>query len=886
VGLSVTFSSLVKSIQKDLRVALVGALIVWTAQLSMPGMVPGGTARSASMTSQQTAITYDTERYLEDFEDKWADHWRFGRGVEIRGRPGSRRLHMRSGSRGAFFFGQYWTDYSFRARIKLLSGGVVLGFRVDKTSKSGGEYSVGFSSDNLTLSKVANGRGKTLISKPLRHRLRRWHDVKITGRGPLITVSIDGVRHIRFKDRRPRKQGTISLDTWMPGSRVDLDDLRVHARIPFTHSWSDTNGPEGLALVDALISDPVRGGVAYAGSVHSAALKTTDGGITWHQFTDRHGLGDTKVFDIAVAPSERRVVYAIHQGPAGLSTSRDGGHHWTYLGPSLQWDSLNAIAVHPTDHDVVYVGAANRGGMYRSRDGGRKWKSLGIGDVSVLDIAIPSGVPGLIYAATDRGVFKSADAGSSWTPVSNGLSLPGFTDVEVTQLIAHPSEHDTLYARAFSIGPLFKSDNGGETWIELRDAVTAVAISPSDPERLYAGKGSTVWRSDDAGHSWLQVEADFPVGRNISELAVDRADPDRFYAGGSETLLISDDAGATATVPQTHFPGAWTTSVAVSRHDPGTVYAGHGDGHISVTTDAGLSWQRVSTLPAPTDEGTTTALATHPLDEDLVFATNLGGVYRSNDRGRTFDSIGAGLKGPGFISLAVDPTDTSRLYAGSGSHRPYLVFEGTGAFRTEDGGTSWTQVTGMPDTPVPAIVVDPSDPSLVYAATLGHGVFRSSDRGETWERASTGIGNPYIFSLAIDPQEPKTLYAGTFEYYGNPNHSDPSPYGSGGVYKSQDRGQTWRLVFDEVGEIENLVVDPARPRSVYVGAHSTDIWHSSDGGKTWRFANQGTVRAHTHLYMFSLAISADGSILYMGNCGRGVYSNRLRVREGRATQLP
>jgi photosystem II stability/assembly factor-like uncharacterized protein len=363
-------------------------------------------------------------------------------------------------------------------------------------------------------------------------------------------------------------------------------------------------------------------------------------------------------------------------------------------------------------------------------------------------------------------------------------------------------------------------------------------------------------------------------------LGVDPRNPDRVYIGGWQALLISDDGGRSAALPATTMVGGMMSALAVDPADSRTVYAAHGDGIISVTEDAGETWTVLATLRTERTVPDMTALVVHPADPQILYVANLEGVFRSDNGGRDWSGAGAGLTDPRVISLAVDPTDVDRVYAGTGSSRPYAVYEGTGMFYSFNGGASWSKASGIPDAPVPAIGADPLDLNTMYAAVMGFGIYKSQDAGQTWSEINDGIENPYIYSLAIDPLDPEVIYAGTLTLYGDPlwGQQEENPYAEEGVYKTEDGGATWRLVFAN-SHNENIAVDPSDPKKVYVSDHSEKIWHSSNGGRTWHLANQGLVQSGAHLYMFSMAMSHDGSVMYMANCGRGMYRNLLKEPE-------
>jgi photosystem II stability/assembly factor-like uncharacterized protein len=904
-----------KMLPRILALLAILAFAVGRDQPVLGGAQKVSAGQSASARESVASETLDTERYFEDFEDGHPDYWQLPPAFEVRGTPGNRRLHAGRASFAQFRFGEYWRNYVFSARVRLLSenSSVHLRYRVNDASlhHGGGSvieeadgaqwYEVVLSTDRLSLERIRERSIKVVTSTRATHRERRWYSVKIRGQGRVTEVFVDGVRRVRFRDPHPVTWGTIGLAT-SGRAGAEFDDLKVVATLPPSHTWTHTTGPAGLKQVTTIVADPSHPGVAFAGTSHNGVLKTIDGGSSWQQFTDRHDLGQTKSLDIDIARSDTDVVYSTHAEGRSASKSTDGGAHWTELDVSGRysgdWGRMNAVVVDPTDPGTVYLGAgtnvesAETGyGVYRSRDGGETWKKLSIGVIPVYDLAIPAQSANVVYAASERGVFKSVDAGSSWNLVSSGITVPGFPEVAVSGLILDPSDPDVVYARAYVdtgplFGPLFKTSDGGNTWQQIHEGVSAMAISSSDPNYLYVSKGQNVFQSDDGGQSWVQTASSVPAGGLIQSLAVDSFDPLKIYIGGMEGIATSEDGGVTtAAAPLSNFVGGYTTAIATSAFDTGTVYAGHGDGRISVTTDGGDNWQRVTTIGSENERDQVTALVTHPLHQDLLFAANLEGVFRSVDGGETFTPVSSGLSGPGIVSLAIDPTNEQRLFAGSGSHRPYFLYEGTGLFRSLDGGASWTKSSGIPEAPVPAIVIHPSDPNLVYAAVMGHGVYKSSDGGDTWQASTTGIKNRYVYSLAVDPADNQTVYAGTLEYYGNPQNTGAGPSDGAGLYKSVDGGATWGLIL-RMNMVETIAVNPSHPDQLFVGGHAESIWYSSKAGKSWQLANQGTVRRGAHLYMFAMAMSADGTVLYMANCGRGMFRNQLNTTEGYVTDLP
>jgi photosystem II stability/assembly factor-like uncharacterized protein len=153
---------------------------------------------------------------------------------------------------------------------------------------------------------------------------------------------------------------------------------------------------------------------------------------------------------------------------------------------------------------------------------------------------------------------------------------------------------------------------------------------------------------------------------------------------------------------------------------------------------------------------------------------------------------------------------------------------GSGIWRSPDGGETWTRVrpSRYPENDVRALAVHPRAPHIVYAGT-DSGVYRSADRGARWERLDSPMNAMHTWALAIDPAEPETLFAGT----------QPSA-----VFRSRDGGQRWEKLAMELAEecpavviprVTALVVDPEDHRTIWAGIEVDGVHRSLDGGETW-----------------------------------------------------
>src|SRR5690349_18943197 len=184
-----------------------------------------------------------------------------------------------------------------------------------------------------------------------------------------------------------------------------------------------------------------------------------------------------------------------------------------------------------------------------------------------------------------------------------------------------------------------------------------------------------------------------------------------------------------------------------------------------------------------------------------VGATN-GGVWKSDDYGRTWNPIFDQQPTQSIGAIAVAPSDPNVVYVatGEGLHRPDLSV-GNGVYRSADAGKTWTRLGLREGQQIPAIAVDPRDPNRIYAAVLGRpygpsaerGIFRSTDGGQSWQKVLYKDENTGGSDVELDPSHPDTIYASLWEAREGPWEDDNFFGGSGGgLFKSTDGGGTWK----------------------------------------------------------------------------------------------
>ncbi len=343
--------------------------------------------------------------------------------------------------------------------------------------------------------------------------------------------------------------------------------------------------------------------------------------------------------------------------------------------------------------------------------------------------------------------------------------------------------------------------------------VVAVAGDPSSSQTFYFGStGGGVWKTTDGGLSWENISDGFFKRASVGAIAVSASDPNVLYVGMGESTIRGN--------------------------------VSHGDG-VYKSTDRGKTWTHLGLEQTRS----IAKVRIHPHNPDLVYVAAFGhahgpnperGVYRSRDGGKTWEQILFRSDKAGAIDLAMDPNNPRILYAAfwEAVRLPHTLIsggEGSGLFRSTDGGDTWTEISRRPGLPTGllgkiGVTVSPAKEGRVWAVIEAEdgAVFRSDDGGETWQRMSEERNLRqrawYYMHIIAHPQDPETLWVLNVQ-----------------GWKSIDGGRTFFDIVSPHGDDHDLWIDPHNPQRMML-SDDGGAAISFDGGDTWSSQyNQPTV---------------------------------------------
>lgn len=634
-------------------------------------------------------------------------------------------------------------------------------------------------------------------------------------------------------------------------------------------------GPERGGRSAAVTGVPGNPMLYYMGTAGGGVWKSDDGGNSWGNISD--GFFGGSIGAVSVAPSNPNVIYVgggektvrgnVSHG-YGIWKTTDGGANWKHLGLE-ETRRIPRIRIDPKNPDKIYVAALghlhgpnSERGIYKSTDGGETFKKvLFVNDeVGAFDLVIDPNNSDVLYASTWRikrtpyslesggdgsGLWKSTDAGETWTNITGNRGLPKST-IGVIGVTVSPVDSNRVWAIIESAdGGVFRSDNGGETWTKtnsdrsLRQRAwyyTRIYAGPKNKDEVYVLNVRFV-RSGDGGKTFSSISTPHS---DHHDLWIDPSDPNRMIIGDDGGGQVSFNRGRTWSTYQNQ-PTAQFYRVTTDNHFPYRIYGAQQDNSTVRIASRSNSFSISESDWESTAGGESGHIAPDPNNNDIVYGGSYGGYLTRYDH-----------KTKSSRNIHVWPDNPMGHGAGDNKYRfqwNFPIF-----FSRHDSKTLFT------------------------AAQV---LFKTTNEGQTWTRISPDLtrndksklgssGGPItkdntsveyyctIFAAAESIHEKDVIWVGTDD---------------GLVQLTRDGGKKWENVtpegLPEWAQINSIEPDPFEKGGLYIAAtrYKSDdfkpyLFHTVDFGKTWKRIDKGIGRKH-----FTRVIRADAKrkgLLYAG----------------------
>ncbi len=581
------------------------------------------------------------------------------------------------------------------------------------------------------------------------------------------------------------------------------------------HTWWPRTDHQPSLSIGAVVFDPHDPRIAYAGTGEGDSrsplgvglLRSTNGGTHWTLLATQPFEGSA-FFDLLIDPTDARHLLAATTD--GLFRSTDQGTTWKSRRSTMTYHL--SVRVAPDGSREFLAGCAD--GVFRSTTGTR-WTSVTLPDIpsrfSRLEVVHSPSESGVAFAF---GANELADGSSSkgylWrrgTVKGRFLPVELPSDLDVGQAwydwfaAVAPNNPDVIYLGAINVHKGIRSATGSWAWQNISAKTSgdsihpdqhAIAFNPEDSNDLIVGNDGGIYRSPDGGSTWDSLNK----GLNITEFEYLAQNPkhETWLLAGTQdngTLryqnqqawyLVQDGDGGDCAVNQSspHICfhsfygmylerskqggawGSWTSTELPASDMEGLFYppveargntVAKAGTKVYVSRSSGNpgSWKRIE-IPGVV-VGTALAI---PNPNLIMVGTNLGDVFRIVFAGGNWSkAIAIAKPRTGYVSdLLVDPTDPSRIWV------TYSNLSGGHVFRSDDGGTSWNDVSaGLPVIPVNCVELDPAMPDTIFVAA-DVGVYRSDDAGSTWRVFNRSLPNALVHDLLFHA-ESRLLRAAT-----------------------------------------------------------------------------------------------------------------------------
>lgn len=502
-----------------------------------------------------------------------------------------------------------------------------------------------------------------------------------------------------------------------------------------------------------------------------------------------------------------------------------GPYHWSY---TSSWNPgvgrLTSVAIHPSNESIIYVSSPG-GGIWKSINAGSTWTPLidavNSSWMDVFNLCIDNQNVNTIYAGlSSGGVLKSTNAGSTWAATGSGPST-------IRKIAVHPSNSSIVFAVASN--GIWRSTNGATSWTQVSTTSTQdIEFKPNDANVMYASTSSnTILRSTNNGTSWSTITL---TGSGRALIGVSPANPDVVYVVQASGSLFgyfykSIDAGLTYSITITGSPTSGTNFFGYNTDGTGTTGQATYDMAICVnptnvdevhiagiicwkSTNGGTSFVAETAWSYPNSTGYNHA-DVHGLEwvNSTIYSVSDGGLYKSVNNGDDWIDLSNGLAIRQFYRIACAKTDANIITGGAQDN-------GT-TFRKSSGNwVDWLGADGMD------AIISPTNANIAIGTSQNGSIYKTTNGGASYSGLTKPANGAWVTPLVMHPTNHDTVFGGWT-----------------GVYKSVNGGSSWTLISGTTitSTMSCLAVASSNTKYIYGSVGST-LYRTADGGTTWTAA--------------------------------------------------
>ncbi len=618
-----------------------------------------------------------------------------------------------------------------------------------------------------------------------------------------------------------------------------------------TTSWNP-----GVGRITSIAVFPGNQNIIYVTSPGGGIWKTTTGGGTWIPLADQNNSMMT-MWSVAVDNTNSNLVYAGNNSSNFLK-SNDGGLTWISKSPSVS--IIKKILIDPANNQNLWV--VGTGGIASSTDQGETWANRSI--LSTEDIEFKPGNSSVMYASGSgaSAFHRSLDGGITWSTIGStqGITNTGRSLVSVSA--ANPNRVYVVQASGSLFGRMYRSDDGGNTFItsvvgssasgtnyfgyETNGSGTsgqatydmAMTVNPSNADEVHIA-GIICWKSTNAGSSFVAETAwSLPnsIGYNHADVHVLEWVGANIFSGSDGGIYRSSDFGDNWVELSNGLGIRQFYRISNSKTNASVVTGGAQDNGSSILKSTGwIDWLGADGMDC----------AISPLNPDTIIGTSQNGsLYRTTNGGSSYSGITEPATG-NWVTPLVMESNSNNLYVGW-----------NGVYKSTNLGTSWTKLSGTTITAnLNVLAISPSNPNYIFGS-VGSTVYVTKDGGTTW---STYTAPGSVTSFAVHPTNPEKVWISTSSTTNR-------------VFVSTNACSTYTNISSNLPALaaRSVVVDNASDEGLYVGMN-VGVYYTNKNLTSWINLTDNLPQVAIN----EVELQISGGKLRAGTYGRGLWERAL-----------